>query len=160
MLRIQLIDQEATARGRAAEYLREAGLDVQDAGDAVGALVQLRQATPDVLVLDPAVPFSRSLMLRRAQDARLRAVPLVLLSSQANLSQAVVELGARAGLAKSIDMDVLLAVLTRVAGCGSATRRPRVTRVTAARCTGYLPVGRKRRRSDTATVRLTQASAR
>lgn len=145
-MRIQLIDRDAVARRRASDYLRTAGLEVQDAGNAVDALVQMRQATPDVLVLDPALPWSRALMARRAQDARWRAVPLVLLSREANLSQAVLELGARAGLAKSTDMDVVLAVLRRVAGCSSAASSPRI-RTVAAGCSGYPPGPRRRRRS-------------
>ena len=157
-LRIQLVDGDAVARRRVSEYLRAAGLDVRDAGDAVGALVQMRQATPDVLVLDPALPWSRAFMLHRARDTRSRGVPLVLFSGQKNLSQAVEELDARAGLAKPIDLDVLLAVLTRLARCASAAHAPRIKQVSAARCTGYPPVGRKARRPDAAPVRPTSVS--
>jgi DNA-binding response OmpR family regulator len=145
-VRIQLIDGDPVARRRAAEYLRAAGLEVRDAGSAAGALVQMRQATPDVLVLDPAVRWSQAIIARRAQDADLRAVPLVLLSREANLSQAVQDLGARAGLAKAIDMDVLLAVLTRVAGCAPAAPRPRIRPVAAAGCATY-PARARRARS-------------
>jgi DNA-binding NarL/FixJ family response regulator len=143
-LRIQLIDGDAVARRRAAEYLRAAGLEVQDAGSAAGAFVQMRQATPDVLVLDPALRWSRAVIARRAQDPDLRAVPLVLLSREANLSQAVQDLGARAGLAKAIDMDVLLAVLTRVGGYAPAAPRPRV-RPVAAGCATYPARARRTR---------------
>jgi DNA-binding response OmpR family regulator len=145
-LRIQLIDGDAVARQHAAEYLRAAGLEVQDAGSAAGAFVQMRQATPDVLVLDPALRWSRAVIARREQDAELRAVPLVLLSREANLSQAVQDFGARAGLAKAIDMDVLLAVLTRVAGYAPAAPRPRIRPVAAAGCITY-PARARRARS-------------
>jgi DNA-binding NtrC family response regulator len=157
MLRIQLIDQDAAARRRASDYLRAAGLEVHDAADADGALAQMRQATPDVVLLDPAMPRSQALMARCAYDARLRAVPVVLLSRQVNLSQAVLSFGARAGLAKPIDMDVLLAVLNRVAERASAVRRPRISPV-ASGCSGYPPVGRKSRQLDPSAVRPTPAS--
>lgn len=149
---IQVIDGDALARRRASDYLRAAGLEVHDAADADTALAQMRHAAPDVVVLDPALPWSRALVGRGAQDARLHEVPLVLLSSQANLGQAVEELDARAGLAKPIDMDVLLAVLTRVAARASAAP------VMVSGCTGYPPARRKSRRPAPARVHRTPAS--
>ena len=121
-LRVQLIDGDPVARLRIADYLRAAGLAVQDTADACGALVQMWQARPDVVVLDPAVLYSRTLMHYCRRDTHLQAVPLLLLSRGPNLGRAVQDLGARAGLAKPMDLDVLLAVLTCVAGCGA--RRP------------------------------------
>jgi DNA-binding response OmpR family regulator len=159
-LRIQLIDGDAVARRRVSEYLRAAGLDVHEAGDALGALVQMRQAAPDVLLVDPALPWSRALMLDRARDARLRAVPLVLFSSQVNLTRRIEELDARAGVAKPIDMDVLLAVLTRVAARASAAHPLRIEQVSASACSGYPPVARKSRSADASPLPRTGASVR
>jgi CheY-like chemotaxis protein len=47
-------------------------------------------------------------------DEHVRSIPIVLLSAAADLSQTAGALGARAGLAKPVDMHVLLAVLNRV----------------------------------------------
>ena len=124
-LRVQLIDGDPVARLRIADYLRAAGLAVQDTADACGALVQMWQARPDVVVLDPAVPWSRALVACCRRDARLAGVPVLLLSRVPKLGQAVRDLRARAGLAKPIDLDVLLAILRCVAGCG-AQRSPHV----------------------------------
>jgi DNA-binding response OmpR family regulator len=127
-LRVQLIDADPFARLRIAEYLRAAGLEVQAAADATAALAQLRQAAPDVLILDHATPSSRRLV------AHCRDVPLLILSSEPNLSEAVSQLGAWAALAKPTDLDVLVAVLKRIAGRRAA--RPVST------CRGYPPVRR------------------
>jgi DNA-binding response OmpR family regulator len=126
-LRVQLIDGDAVARLRVADYLRAAGLQVQEAADAPGALLGMWQARPDVMVLDPAVPWSRALVACCRRDARLAGVPVLLLSRVPKLGQAVRDLRARAGLAKPIDLDVLLAILRCVAGCG-AQRSPHVCR--------------------------------
>jgi DNA-binding response OmpR family regulator len=95
-------------------YLRAAGLQVNVASDDALALACMRRAAPDVLVVDCTRPDSRLLIQACRADPRLSAVPLVLLSAGENLGRTTAELGARAGLAKSIDLDVLAAVLARV----------------------------------------------
>jgi ActR/RegA family two-component response regulator len=114
-LRVQLIDPDAVARRRLAEYLRAAGLDVQVASDGAGGLAAMRKTAPAVLILDPTAAYSKALMGVCRRDARLQAVRVLLLSAEQNLGQAVQELAALAGLAKPIDLDVLLAVIVRVA---------------------------------------------
>ena len=114
-LRVQLIDPDAVARRRLAEYLRAAGLDVQVASDGAGGLAAMRKTAPAVLILDPRAAYSKALMAICRRDARLRGARVLLLSAEQNLGQAVRELAALAGLAKPIDLDVLLAVIMRVA---------------------------------------------
>jgi CheY-like chemotaxis protein len=76
----------------------------------------MRQAIPDVVVLDLLMPImgGRAFVQACRQDARLGPVPVVLLSAAHDLTQATEEIQPRASLAKPIDLDVLLAVIDRV----------------------------------------------
>ena len=125
MLRVQLIDDDLVTQLRVTEYLRAAGLKVQAATDAHSALIQMKQTRPDVLVLDPVVAGSRALVAHCRRAAGFQTTPLLLISGEPNLGQAVEALGARAGFAKSLDLDVLLAVLTHLAACGALARTHR-----------------------------------
>jgi DNA-binding response OmpR family regulator len=132
---------------------------VQVAGDAPGALIQMRQVRPDVLLLDPVVPHSRPLVAHCRRDPRLRGMRLLLLSREPSLGQAVEELRARAGLVKPIDLDVLLAVVTRTARCGAQC----VARIPADHREHYMttrPVARAQAEGSHCQLALERAASR
>lgn len=112
-----VVDADAEGRRCVCAYMRAAGLDVLEAGDTTGALAWMKQLTPDVLVLDPVVPASGALILDCRRDPELRAVPVILLSADPDLSHAASVFGARATVAKPTDLDILLAVVLRAARC-------------------------------------------
>ena len=115
--RVLIVDSDRDARRSVVDYLRAGGWLVDEAADGSAALTQMRQSRPDVVVLEPAVPSmdGRSFVSAWRQDPLLPAVPLVLLASMPSRLSSVDEWRARAGLAKPVDLDVLAAVVMRVA---------------------------------------------
>jgi DNA-binding response OmpR family regulator len=115
--RVLIVDSDRDARRSVVDYLRAGGWLVDEAADGNAALTQMRQSRPDVVVLEPAVSSmdGRSFVSAWRQDPLLPAVPLVLLASMPSRLSTVDEWRARAGLAKPVDLDVLAAVVQRVA---------------------------------------------
>jgi CheY-like chemotaxis protein len=115
--RVLVVEDERTIRLSIAGYLEDAGYTVDQAENGAEALDRVQEATPDVIVLDLLMPVmgGRPFVAALRNDPRFGAVPLVLLSAAHDLPQAAVELQPRASLAKPVDLDVLLAVVDRVA---------------------------------------------
>jgi CheY-like chemotaxis protein len=115
--RVLIVDSDRVARRSVVDYLRAGGWLVDEAADGPAALDHMRQSRPDVVVLEPAVPSmnGRSFVYAWRQDPLLPAVPLVLLAGAPAGLSTVDEWRARAGLAKPVDLDVLAAVVQRVA---------------------------------------------
>jgi CheY-like chemotaxis protein len=113
---VLVVDSDSGAREAIARYLRRAGYEVGQAADGPQALECISHDTPEIVVLDPRLPIMSGERFVEAlrSDEGLRSIPIVLLSAAADLSQVAAALGARAALAKPVDMDVLLAVLNRV----------------------------------------------
>ena len=115
--RVLVVEDERTIRRSIAGYLQDAGYTVDEAENGAQALDAMRSALPDVVVLDLLMPImgGRDFVQAARQDVRLGAVPVVLLSAAHDLAQATEQLQPRASLAKPVDLDVLLAVVDRVA---------------------------------------------
>jgi CheY-like chemotaxis protein len=114
--RVLVVEDERTIRHSIAGYLEDAGYTVDEAENGAEALNRMHDAIPDVVVLDLLMPImgGRAFVQACRQDARLGAVPVVLLSAAHDLAQATEQLQPRASLAKPVDLDVLLAVVDRV----------------------------------------------
>jgi CheY-like chemotaxis protein len=114
--RVLVVEDERTIRHSIAGYLQDAGYTVDEAENGAEALNRMRDAIPDVVVLDLLMPVmgGRAFVQACREDARLGAVPVVLLSAAHDLAQATEQLQPRASLAKPVDLDVLLAVVDRV----------------------------------------------
>jgi DNA-binding response OmpR family regulator len=107
---------EAATSGMS-EYLSDTALTVETTVDGWLALDAMRFRPPDVLVFDPlslGMPADRFMAYMR-QDTRLGSVPVILVSASPALGTLVGKLGSRAGLAQPCDLDVVFAVITRVA---------------------------------------------
>jgi CheY-like chemotaxis protein len=115
--RVLVVEDERTIRLSIAGYLEDAGYVVVQAENGADALEKLQDATPDVIVLDLLMPVmgGRPFVAALRSNPRYGAVPVVLLSAAHDLPQAAEELQPRASLAKPVDLDVLLAVVDRVA---------------------------------------------
>ena len=115
--RVLVVEDERTIRQSIAGYLGDVGYTVDEAENGVEALKCMQAAIPDVIVLDLLMPTmgGRAFVQACRQDARLGTVPVVLLSAAHDLAKATEELQPRASLAKPVDLDVLLAVVDRVA---------------------------------------------
>ena len=116
-VRVLVVDDEPTLRDVIAAYLEDSGYVVDQAEDGVQALERMRTARPDVVVLDFVLPVmdARELMRVMRATPRFAAIPVVLLSAAHDLPRVTAELQPRASLAKPVDLDVLLAVVARVA---------------------------------------------
>src|SRR5919201_5412048 len=114
--RVLVVEDDAAIRRAIAAYLTDAGYVVAEADDGHEALASMREALPNVVVLDLQLrTMSGSDFLNRMRaDLRLAAVPIVILSADPGLTGAAATLGARGALAKPFDLDILLAVVDRV----------------------------------------------
>ena len=112
-----IVDDEPALRELMASYLEDAGYAVDQAGNGAEALERLRRVTPDVIVLDLLMPImgGREVVSALRSHPALAAIPVVLLSAAGDLPEATQELQPRAALVKPIDLDVLVAVVDRVA---------------------------------------------
>ena len=117
-LRVLLVEDDARLRAELSEYLSEAGFVVDVAAHGEAALARMRRTPPDAVILDLGLPFmdGRTFAALCRADPWLAVVPIVVLSGRSDLAAAVEEMGARVGLAKPLDLDVLLAVVQRVTG--------------------------------------------
>ena len=112
-----VVDDEPTLREVIAAYLEDSGYAVDQAENGVQALERMRTARPDVIILDLMLPVmdARELVTVMRREPGIAAVPVVLLSAAVDLPRATEQLQPRASLAKPVDLDVLLAVVARVA---------------------------------------------
>jgi CheY-like chemotaxis protein len=114
--RILIVEDEPYVRDVIAEYLERAGYVVDEAGSGVQALECMRSVMPDLVLLDLGLPVMSGpdFVAAVRQEPRLASAAVVVLSGQSDLADEAAHLGARASLAKPVDLDVLLAVVDRV----------------------------------------------
>lgn len=116
--RVLVVDDSVTTRTLEKSILEAAGYDVQVATDGVEALERLSRVSFDLILSDVQMPRVDGLALVRAvrQDARLKGLPVVLVSSldSAEQRKAGLEAGADAYLSKAeFEQGLLLATLAR-----------------------------------------------
>jgi DNA-binding response OmpR family regulator len=114
--RVLIVEDEPWVRDVIAEYLQNAGYVVDEAGSGVQALERMRTVMPDLVLLDLGLPVMSGpdFVAAVRQEPRLASAAVVVLSGQSDLTDEVANLGARASLAKPVDLDILLAVVDRV----------------------------------------------
>jgi DNA-binding NtrC family response regulator len=80
--RILLADSDARVAELTRDYLARCGYDVATCGDALSCAEQLHRSRPDVLVLDPDLPWGQGAgVLALMADGELPAVPVVMLAA-------------------------------------------------------------------------------
>ena len=117
---ILIVDDDPDIRELLNIRLRKAGYETAFATDAISAISAARRESPDLIVLDLGLPGGEgyTVMERLRAIASLGWVPVVVVSARdpaANRERAL-EAGAKAFLAKPIDMDELLATVERELG--------------------------------------------
>lgn len=131
-VRLLLVDDEATLREPLADYLVRQGFVVDQAGSAAEARTRLRDAPPDLVLLDIMMPGEDGLSLCR-HLAESQAIPTILLTARGEATDRIVglEIGADDYLPKPFNPRELLAriraVLRRLenAGVSQDGERPR-----------------------------------
>jgi DNA-binding response OmpR family regulator len=119
MRRILVAEDDGDIRRLVADVLAHAGFEVTLAGDGPSALREVRQARPDLLVLDLGLPGTDGLDVARA-IRRESDLPIIMLTARADESDTIVglEIGADDYITKPFSTKELVArvraVLRRV----------------------------------------------
>ncbi len=115
MARILVIEDESALAGNICEALRDGGHEAEAVGSAEAALAHLREASPDLLLLDVGLPQMDGLEFLGTIRARRIETPVIVLTAHGSISSAVqaMKLGAADFLTKPIDMDALQIVVDR-----------------------------------------------
>ena len=105
-----MIEDDERLSSMVAAYLREAGLEVDVAGDAASGLRAIESSPPDLVLLDLMLPDGDGLELCRRLRA-VSAVPVIMVTARGDTTDRIVglELGADDYLAKPFDPRELLA---------------------------------------------------
>ena len=112
---VLVVEDYEDARDIFAAFLAARGYSVLTAGDGVEALEVTRATVPDLILLDLKMPRMDGEGFRREQlaDPRLAAVPVIVLSGNADAEDVAARLGAVACLCKPIDSSTLLTAVAR-----------------------------------------------
>jgi len=115
MMRVLIVEDEVLIRQDVAEYLRESGYEVDEAGNGLAALECMRRALPDVVLLDLRMPIMNGYEFNneRVRDPKLASVPIILVSGNINESSART-IGAFGTLDKPVEKNKLLGLLASV----------------------------------------------
>lgn len=114
---VLVIDDDGDIRESLTDALVDEGHEVMCAADGAQALQWLRttQLLPGLILLDMMMPVMDGAAFRAAQraDARLRDIPVVVLSAHAELRQPMLELGVQAHYRKPIALTQLYDIVQR-----------------------------------------------
>lgn len=114
---ILVVEDDIDIREAIALLLADEGYEVACACDGSEALTYLHEGhTPALILLDIMMPVMDGYAFREAQkmEPALAAIPVVLLSASANLSQRARTLGAAAALEKPVQVEQLVKVIEQV----------------------------------------------
>ncbi len=127
---ILVVEDDDDIRSALSALLEDAGHVVACAADGLQALDVLEALPgPDLILLDLMMPRMNGTEFRAAQlaDARIAAIPVVILSAGSRSLDTAAALGAAAHFAKPFDIRALLRAVVRLAGparpAGCAARR-------------------------------------
>lgn len=113
--RILLVDDDVDGRERLLDLLSDAGYGVDVAQDGAQAMQALASGTaPSLILLDLDVEgrrFCNELKQAGAKEARLKKIPVVVLSAQGDIESAGEVVHAHAMLPKPLEADRVLATV-------------------------------------------------
>lgn len=118
---VLLVDDNLDTLEPWAIFLRAAGLRVKTAADGEQALKMARSVTPDVIVMDLAMPGLDGWRVTRQLkfDAITRSIPVIVCTASAfpEIREAAEQAGCDAFLTKPVKPPVLVAEIGRVVEC-------------------------------------------
>jgi CheY-like chemotaxis protein len=115
---VLVVEDNRPIRDLLAESCRDAGFEVQTAANGREAFAVLQRWHPDVITLDLEMPIMDGWAFRSTQRRvpDLRAIPVIVVSADANLEAQAAALDAAAVVRKPCDLDLLAQVISRVVG--------------------------------------------
>lgn len=130
--RIQLVDDDPSARAAVREYLEIQGFEVSEAETAARAVEIFQQSRPDVVILDYRLPDGNALEVLPRLKAIDSDVPVLILTGHGTIDLAVtaIQQGADQFLTKPVQLSALHVLIQR------AIDRHRLVRREAAGSTG------------------------
>ena len=118
LTRVLIVDDDQAIRDVVGDLLELLGCAVHTATNGLEALDRVKQARPDVVLLDYMMPImdgqAFGLELRRQPD--YSGLPVVLMSASPDADQVCAAIGARACLRKPFDIDELAQVVQTIVG--------------------------------------------
>lgn len=114
--RILVAEDDNQLRSIVTTFLHDEGFEVESAADGHEALQTAGRRSPELLALDVNMPVmdARAVLQAWTTDARLRDIPVLLVSAAPVLSQLASEYQVRSSLAKPFDLDVFGAVVAQL----------------------------------------------
>jgi two-component system response regulator HydG len=114
-LRVLVVDDDASARSALQALLKTQGYEVDTAVDGAAALERLAEIPPDLVVTDLDMPNMNGLELLAELRQRDRGLPVLVVTSAAELQTAVkaMRAGAFDYITKPVDFDELTLAITR-----------------------------------------------
>lgn len=113
-----LIEDDVDLRESLRDLLETEGYVVKQATDGADALEKLRALVdlPELILLDWMMPRMDGAQFCEAKRnfPQIDAIPILLLTADGRLSEKVNQIGAAMGVAKPVDVDVLLAAIERL----------------------------------------------
>jgi DNA-binding response OmpR family regulator len=115
---VLVVEDDAGIRNLLADALQSAGYGVSLASDGFAALNLVRQAPPDVVILDLGLPVLDGQEFLDAWQtvAPSLGVPVLVLSGRAELPASLANSGIQCHISKPFDVDELLAAVGSVIG--------------------------------------------
>lgn len=110
-----VVEDDEDIRGFVAIVLQDAGYAVSEAGNGAEALLQLEQASPEVILLDMKMPVMDGWEFAHRYKAISAApAPIIVMTAARDARIRAAEVNAVAVLSKPFDVDDLLAAIARV----------------------------------------------
>ena len=125
---ILVVDDDQAVRQVTVEMARDLGCEVAQAAGGEQALALVEKLTPNLILLDYAMPEMNGLQLARALRARGIRAPIALVTGYAELSDADINAGELTGLLRKPftirELQALLAQLRAAASSGAMALEP------------------------------------
>ncbi|MFT6775294.1 MAG: CheY-like chemotaxis protein [Paracoccaceae bacterium] len=119
--RALIVDDDAVNRSVTAHMLGTMGLALSEASSGAQAIAAIRDAPPDLLLLDMKLQDMHGAEVLRFVAAQLDAPEILVLSGEDGAEALTLPMGARAALTKPLDAALLRALRSAIA-CGSDPR--------------------------------------
>jgi len=115
-MKIYVVDDERIIRVSLADELRDEGYEVFEFADAVSALMQMRNAVPNVVITDLKMPNINGIEFLKKIKAINKNVYVVLMTAYSTVSTAVeaIKLGAYDYIEKPFDNEKMLIIIKHI----------------------------------------------